>query len=71
MFLWKHKIINALAQTPMPKLSGIVQIDEIFFRESQKGSGHLESTIKGEDRLPRYGRRPSKYGVIFHIYLPP
>ena len=64
VFLWKHKIINALSQMPMPKLSGIVQIDETFFRESQKGSRHLESTIKGEDRLPRYGRRPSKYGVM-------
>ena len=49
---------------PMPKLSGILQIDETFFRESQKGSRELESTIKGEIRLPRYGYRPSKYGVM-------
>lgn len=64
VFLWKHKLINALAQMPMPKLSGIVQIDETFFRETQKGSRELESTVIGEDRLPRYGRRPSKYGVM-------
>lgn len=64
VFLWKHKIINALAQMPMPKLSGIIQVDETFFRETQKGSRKLESTVKGEKRLPRYGRRPSKYGVM-------
>lgn len=64
VFLWKHKIIHALAQMPMPKLSGIIQVDETFFRESQKGSRELESTIKGEIRLPRYGYRPSKYGVM-------
>lgn len=64
VFLWKHKIIHSLAQVPMPKLSGIIQVDETFFRESQKGSRELESTIKGEERLPRYGRRPSNYGVM-------
>lgn len=48
----------------MSKLSGIVQIDETFFRETQKGSRNLESTVKGEIRKPRYGRRPSKYGVM-------
>ena len=64
VFLWKHKIINALSTIEMPKLNGIIQIDETFFRESQKGSRCLESTIKGETILPRYGRRPSKYGVM-------
>lgn len=64
VFLWKHKLINAMANMPMPKLSGIIQIDETFFRESQKGSRELESTIKGETRYPRYGRRASKYGVM-------
>lgn len=64
VFLWRHKIINALANLPMPKLSGIIQVDETFFREGQKGSRHLESTVKGETRKPRYGRRPSKYGVM-------
>ena len=64
VFLWKHKILNAIANLPMPKLSGIIQVDETFFREGQKGSRHLESTIKGETRKARYGRRPSKYGVM-------
>lgn len=64
VFLMRHKLINALANMPMPKLSGIVQIDETFFRETQKGSRNLESTVKGETRKPRYGRRPSKFGVM-------
>ena len=63
VFLWKHKIIHSLATIPMPKLSGIIQVDETFFRESQKGSRNLESTIN-EERFPRYGRVPSKYGVM-------
>lgn len=64
VFNWKHKIIHALAQMPMPTLSGIIQIDETYFRESQKGARELQSTIKGETRKPRYGRRASKYGVM-------
>lgn len=63
VFLCKHKIIHAMAAMPMPKLSGIIQVDETFFRESQKGSRHLVSTI-GETRKARKGHRPSKYGVM-------
>lgn len=65
LFLWKHKIIHALASMPQPVLSGIVQVDETFIRESQKGSRKLESYIgKDEEREPRYGYKPSKYGVM-------
>ena len=65
VWLWRIKIVNAIGQMPMPKLSGIVQIDETFIRESQKGSRNLESYIdKKTIRKPRYGRRPSKYGVM-------
>ncbi len=64
VFLWKHKIVHALAEMPMPQLSGIVQVDETYFRESQKGSRKLTSTVKGEKRQPRYGRRMSHLGVM-------
>lgn len=64
VFLWKHKIVHALAEMPMPKLSGIVQVDETYFRESQKGSRHLVTTVKGSDRQPRYGRRMAQLGVM-------
>ena len=64
VFHWVHKIIHALTEMPMPVLSGVVQIDETFFRESQIGSRYLFTTIKGEERTARHGRRPSKYGVM-------
>jgi transposase-like protein len=64
IFHWIHKIIHALAEMPMPTLSGVVQVDETFFRENQKGSQHLLSTVQGEERTARVGRKPSKYGVM-------
>ncbi len=64
VFMWQHKILHAMAEMPMPKLDGVVQIDETFFRESQKGSRHLESALKGEERKPRYGYVPSQLGSM-------
>lgn len=65
LFLWKHKLIHAVASLPMPKLSGVIQIDETFIRESQKGTRRLISYLgKDDEREPRYGRKPSKYGVM-------
>ena len=63
VFLWVHKIIHAMAQMPMPNLSGVIQIDETFFRESQKGCSKLVSTLKGVERLPRYGRQSACYNI--------
>lgn len=60
--LCKHKILHGAAMIPMPKLSGVIQVDETFFRETQKGSHKLESYVKNEYRSPRYGYKPSKYG---------
>lgn len=65
VWLWRMKLIYALASMPMPKLSGIVQIDETFIRESQKASKNLVSYIDSDtDRNPRYGYSPSKYGIM-------
>lgn len=61
---WRHKLIHALANITMPKLSGIIEVDETFMRESQKGEQELYSFIKGEVRNPRYGRKPSSYGIM-------
>ena len=61
VWLWRLKLIHALASLPQPVLTGIIQIDETFIRESQKGSRNLESYIDKKDiREPRYGRMPSK-----------
>ena len=65
LFLWQHKLIHALAQINQPTISGVVQIDETFIRESQKGSRNLISFLDKKDvREPRYGYRPSKFGVM-------
>jgi len=65
LFLWQHKLLHALAQMPQPQLSGVVQIDETFIRESQKVSRNLVSHIDKKDvREPRYGYIPSKLGVM-------
>lgn len=62
---WRLKLIHAMASMPQPILHGVVQMDETHLRESQKAArGELVSYIKGEERLPRYGRQPSKYGVM-------
>ncbi len=65
IWLWRLKLIHALTSMPQPKLTGVIQVDETFIRESQKGSRNLVSMIdKSEARNPRYGRRPSKLGIL-------
>lgn len=65
VWLWRMKLIHALASIPQPVLTGVIQVDETFVRESQKGSHELVSYLnKGDDRQPRYGRKPSKLGIM-------
>ncbi len=65
LFYMRLKLIYAMAAMPLPKLSGVIQADETVLYESQKGSKTgLISYIKGEERKPRYGRCPSKYGTL-------
>ena len=64
VWLWRLKLIHAMAAYPMPKLAGVIQVDETFIRESQKGSHNLYNTIKNESRKPRYGRVPSTLGSL-------
>lgn len=63
VYIWYHKILHAIAQIPMPKLTGVIQIDETYFRESQKGSRNLESYIKGETRWSTFDKPKSSYGI--------
>lgn len=43
---YRHKVMHAITMHyEMPKLSGVVQVDETYFREVQKGSLNLVSTI--------------------------
>lgn len=66
VLLARHKILNAVYQIPQPVLTGVIQIDETHFRESQKGSLELANympTIFSE-RTPRYGTQSSALGVM-------
>lgn len=65
VFAMRMKLIHAMAAVEPPKLTGIIQMDESFVRESQKGHNlELVSYLKGVERYPRYGRKPSKYGTM-------
>lgn len=65
VWLCRMKLIHTLAEMPMPKLTGVVQVDETFIRESQKGSRKLKSTIGNSvEHKARYGRQPSQYSVM-------
>ena len=50
----------------MPTLTGVIQIDETFTRESQKGSRCLKNYLPERfvDRTPRYGYQPSILGTM-------
>lgn len=65
VWLLRMKLIHALASIDMPVLTGIVQVDETFIRESQKGSRKLVNYVGLKyNRKPRYGSMPSKLGVM-------
>jgi transposase-like protein len=40
-FRWRHRFTAAVRREPRPQLSGIVEADETYHLESQKGSRHL------------------------------
>lgn len=64
LFAMRLKLVFAMATIEPHKLTGVIQMDETVFRESQKGSRELVSYIKGVERKPRYGRKPSKFGSM-------
>lgn len=73
--LARHKLLYAMSLMPKPTLTGIVQVDETFFRENQKGTrtdlgkkliNVLPRSV--EVRLPRRGYSPSRMGVLSPEY---
>ena len=56
-FDWRHKILSAFAQSVPEGFEGIVESDDIFFLESEKGSRALS-------RIPRKrGSKATKRGI--------
>ena len=65
VFAMRMKLIHAMAAIEPPKLIGVIQMDESFLRESQKGHNReLLSYVKDIERVPRYGYHPSKLGTM-------
>lgn len=64
VWFMRMKILYAISTFKMPSLSGVIQVDETFIRESQKGSRQLVSLISGENRVARRGYKASKYGCM-------
>lgn len=54
------KILSAIANVPQPMLTGIVQVDGTYFRESQKGKKELTSFVS------IVNERPSRHDKIYH-----
>ena len=59
------KVLSAIMNIPQPKLSGIVQVDGTYFRESQKRHYKPVSFVyKGKTRPPREEYMPSVCGIF-------
>ena len=65
MWLLQHKILHILAKIQQPKLSGVIQMDEKYVRETQKGSRELISFVDpSEARYKRKHHAASKCGIF-------
>ena len=66
-FYWRHKILNALTTTE--KMSGIVEADETYFRENQKGSRKLNRPARksGKSKLNK-SQKCSLFGYTDEEY---
>ena len=62
---WKLKIMTAAMHIEQPKLTGIVEVDETYLREGQKGKSHLIDPLNPtQEREARRKKRTSKFGVM-------
>ena len=61
----RHRILEIMARMPLPRLSGVIQIDEKYFRESQKGSRSLVNMVEPtKTRRKRRNYQASKAGIF-------
>jgi transposase-like protein len=63
-FAWRHKFLDALSQYQDKYLSGIVELDDTFFRLSFKGSRPIGRRARKRGRsTPKRGSRPMRRGI--------
>ena len=60
-FDWRHKILSSLGQYAGDEMKGIVESDETFFEESEKGNRHLNH--KGRKRGSSSPYQKKKRGI--------
>ena len=64
LWLVRHKILHALSEMSFKTLEGVIEIDEKYFREVQKGSDKLISFAdRRSSRRPRYHQESSESGI--------
>jgi transposase-like protein len=69
-FDWRHKILSSLGQDRGHEMGGIVESDETFFEESEKGNRHLERPSRKRglttcpDKRKKRGISDNKAAVI-------
>jgi hypothetical protein len=51
---WRHRLLQLPTLTQSPKIGGIIEVDETFFRGSYKGSRGWKLGKPPENRRPRY-----------------
>lgn len=60
-----QKLRELFVYVPKPELHGVIQMDEMFFHESQKGIDNPTDVLKsGKRRKGRRRSEPSKYGTM-------
>lgn len=65
IWIIRRKIIRILANMPPEKLEGVIQMDEKYFRETQKGSRSLVNMLEPDkNRKRRKNRQASKAGIF-------
>ena len=60
LFYWRHKLLSALSQKENVSFSGIVEMDETYFLESEKGRKNIKN------RKPRKRGGSSQFRGISH-----
>jgi transposase-like protein len=60
---WRQKFLKVQEGRPFPRLRGVVEADETFFRTSYKGSRGWKRGTPPENRPPRYRGGASKRGL--------
>jgi transposase-like protein len=60
-FYWRHKILSAIRAKGFDGLAGVVESDETYFRESNKGHRNIKNQLGRKPR--KRGKKATKRGI--------